>query len=306
MCTLPTALLVLLLGCNRDDSKTGPGSFDLSEVEDPGQSLDSDSGEDDLDDTGTTDTGPTDTGPTDTGPTDSGEEEPAVDARTFGMIQVVATLVTDPGPFTDDVETGLTTSLVLARWERLGTDATWTETTCSVEQNEVFDTVTSFPDAFVETMPVHTRVGTLSAPETGATFFAGPFVDLVGVTLDDPSGDALPDDPDDSRVFDQDEDGEAGVTVHVDQAIMGEGDVYVVQRTTTTYEGVIVSGDRIEGYLDSAPEQSVLSASTWWLELDVPPPEPDPEPSHSYFVMQQMDDDATCADVIAQRGALFD
>lgn len=294
-----TGLLLLALGCRRDDPKTDATPYDLSEVEDPGQSLDGDSGEVDSGDTG----GAVDTG----GADDTGEEvQPQVDIRTFAMLQVVSTLVTDPGPFTDDVETGLTTSLALARWERVGTDVTWTETTCSVEQNEVFDTLTSFPDAFVDTMPVRTRAGTLSAPETGAALTAGPFYDLVGVELDSPASEALPDDPDDRRVFDQDEDGEPGVTVHVDQAIMGEGDVYVVQRSTTTYTGVIVSGERIEGYLDSTPEQSVLSASAWWLELEVPPPEPDPELRNSYFVMQQVDDDAGCADVLAQRGALFD
>lgn len=286
-----SALLLMLFACRRDDPSKAAG-YDLTEVEDPGQSLNDDTGDD----------------APDSGDTAEGDDTaaPEVDARTFGMLQVVATLVTDPGPFTDDVETATTTSLVLARWERDGTDVVWTETTCSVEQSAVFDTETSFPDAFVETMPVHTRTGTLSAPETGATLSAGPFTDLVGVNLDDPAGDALPDDPADSRVFDQDGDGEPGVTVHVDQALLGEGDVYVVQRAITTYDGVVVRADRVEGYLRSETEQSVLGASEWWLELEVAPPEPDPDESHSYFVMQQMDDASTCADVIAQRDALFD
>lgn len=289
-------LLLLALACNRDPKGGDPG-FEVSDVDDPGQSLD--------DDTGDTTGDSGETGGEETGGDDTGGGQ-AADTRTFAMLQVVATVVTDPGPFTDDQEQADTTSVLLVDWRREGTSLTWTETTCSVEQSEVFDTVTSFPDAFVEHLPVRTRTGELSAPETGATLTAGPFVDLVSVDLEDPSGDDLPEEADDDRVFDLDEDGQPGVTVHIDQAIMGEGDVYVVQRSIARMDGVVVAADRIEGYLESSPEQSVLAASEWWLELDAPPPEPDPEPSHSYFVLQQVADGATCADILAQRATLFD
>lgn len=284
--------LLFALAC-RPDVATSDKGFEVSDVEDPGQSLDGDSG--------TLDSGGEDTGGSDTGGGGGGADE-----RTFAMIQVVATLVTDPGPFTDDVQSAQTVSLLLVDWRREGTAATWTETTCSVEQSEVFDTVTSFPDAFVEHLPVRTRTAELSAAEVGASLEGGPYVDLVGVELDDPSGDALPSDEGDDRVIDLDEDGHPGVTVHVDQAIMGEGDVYVVQRSTTSLSGVVVAADRIEGYLDSVPEQSVIAASEWWLELEAPPPEPDPEEANSYFVLQQVEDGTTCSAIIAQRGSLFD
>lgn len=288
------ALSLLTFACRKDD-KSGPEDFEIADVEDPGTPLDSGQ-----------DTGEADTGEGgDTGEADTGEDTEATDARTFGMLQVISMLLTDPGPFTEDQEATVTTSWVLARWERRGTDLTWTETLCGLESTEVFDTTTSFPDAFVETMPVRTRTGTLSEAATGAELVAGPFYDVVGAALDDPQDDPLPTDPDDPSVFDQDEDGNPGVTVHIDQAWLGEGDAYVAQRNTTTYEGVVVATDRVEGYLDATTEQVILAASAWWLELESAPPEPDPEESHSYFVMQQMEDGSGCQDVLEQRDSLF-
>ncbi len=276
-------LLTVLLAC-RDKDKTDPTEFELSEVEDSGTPLDS--GE--VDDSG-------DSG--DSGG-DTGEPEPQVDRMTMAGLEVLSTIVTDPSGFTSNQETAITTSWVLVAWEREGTAVSWTETLCGIESSEVFSTTTSFSDAFVDTMPVRARSGTLSAARTGATLGGGPFVDLVSVTLDDPEGDRLPTDPDDERVEDQDGDGEPGVTVIIDNALLGEGEAYVIQRNTTTYDGVVVSTDRVEGYLSATSEQVIVSASTWWLELESDPPEPDPEATHSYFIFQQIDDEAGCAEVL--------
>lgn len=290
MIALPALLLVL--ACKGDEQKE-PEDFEISEVEDSGTPLDS--GETDSGDSGE------DTGT----PDDTGEEQPSTDRRSFAMLSVIAMLVTDPSGFSDDQEISLTTSWSLVDWTREGTALRWTETLCGIESSEVFDTTTSFPDAFVETMPVRERTGTLSSATTGASLEGGPYVDLVGVELEDPAGDDLPDDPDDDSVIDQDGDGNPGVTVLIDQAWLGEGEAYVAQRNVTTYDGVVVSTDRVEGYLDATTEQQILDASTWWLLLDAPPPEPDPDPTHSYFVMQQVDDDAGCAEVLAARDELF-
>lgn len=151
-------------------------------------------------------------------------------------------------------------------------------------------------------VPTYSRTATLSAAETGASFTAGPHIDLLGVALDDPAGDDLPTEPDDDAVVDHDGDGEPGVTVHVDQEIMGEGDVYVAQRSTTTLEGVVVATDRIEGWIDATPEQSVLGASEWWLELET---ESIPDPDSSYFVFQEIDTGWGCAEILAAKEDLF-
>lgn len=193
--------LLFLVACGGKDG-TDPIEFEIAEVEDSGVPLDS--GE--------------------TGDTDTGEAEPPVDRMTMAGVEVISTIVTDPSGFTTDQETSITTSWVLVAWERSGIEVTWTETLCGIESSEVFSTTTSFSDAFVETMPVRERSGTLSEASIGAGFVGGPFVDLVSVELEDPVGEALPEEPDDARVLDQDGDGRPGVTVVIDNALLGEGE----------------------------------------------------------------------------------
>lgn len=298
----PLAFLLLLplaAGCRKDKAEPGDDPFELSEVEDEGSSLDPDdtgepAGGDDSAETGETD---------DTGDTSQPDTQP--DRMTMGGKQVLSTIVTDPSGITSNQETATTTSWVLVAWERTGTAVRWTETLCGIESSEVFSTTTSFPDAFIDTMPVRERQGSLSSATTGATLSGGPFVDLVSVDLDNPDSDRLPEDPDDDAVQDQDGDGEPGVTVIIDNAWLGDGEAHVIQRNTSTYDGVIISSERVEGYLDAETEQVILSASTWWLELETEPPEPDPDATHSYFVLQKMDDDADCADLLREKGSLF-
>lgn len=237
-----------------------PVSFEIGDVTDPG---------DDLDDTGMEDT--------DTPP----------DRRTFAAREVVASLVTNPNPMSSQDGVSLTASTKLLDWERDGTAVTWAETVCGMEQSEVFGTLTSFPPAFVDAIEPVLREAWLDEAAVGAELSAGPWVELVGVALNDPS-DPLPTDADDPHVVDSDRDGHPGVTVHVDQSILGEGDVYVIQRTTTTLTGVMVADDRVEGYVEATTEQVVLGASTWWLELDTDT-RPDPDPTHSWFVWQEID-----------------
>ena len=299
-----TALsLLVFLACHRhEDDQTS--TYIPSEVDDPGQPLDTGTGGGD--DGGSTGggsgLGEDGGGEGGTPADDTGPAETPPDTRTFAMLQVIAMEVSDPSGILGD-DTSYTSSLVLVHWERQDTQVTWTETLCDIEASEVFGTETTFPDAFIDTMPVHTRQGSLSAAETGATLSAGPFTDLVGCDLADPASDPLPEDPYESSVWDQDDDGSPGVTVNIDQSIMGEGQVYVAQRNVSTLDGVVVATDRIEGYLIADSEQAILGATTWWLELETDPPVPVPD--ESYFVMQQVDDGTTCDDIIDQAGSLF-
>ena len=291
-------LLLLALACS-DSKDTG---FALGDVEDPGTPLDdtatdtgdSDTAADTAGDTSAEDTGTVDTGGEDTGPRE--------DLRTFAFLQSTRTLVDSPvGGGTAPSDTRAVARL---SWRRVGTDVTWDEELCSLESTEVHDTQTTFPAAFVASVPVSTRVATLSAAETGATFTAGPFTDVLGARLDNPESDRLPTRASDSRQWDQDGDGQPGMTVHVDQAFLGEGDVYVAQRTETTLEGVVVAADRIEGWVSLTQEQVIYDASTWWLELDTNQ-RPDTAREHNYFVFQQVEDATTCDDIVARQRSLF-
>lgn len=241
------------------------------------------------------------TDPQDTGETlDTGE---ALD-RAYALQEVLSILMDNPNPLDPTSAASVLTTWKLARWHQEGTAVEWEETTCGMESTEVFDTQTLYPAAFVESLSVQTRQGTLSANQVGATFTAGPYATLVGVELGSPLTDAIPTSPDDPAVVDQDQDGFPGVTVHVVQDLLGEGDVYVAQRTITSLEGTVASTSRVEGLLDATSEQSILDASAWWLSLPTNS-RPDDDPSHSWFVFQEVDSGATCVDVMDQRATLF-
>jgi len=276
-----TLFVLALSGCT---STTGDSPFEPGDVDNPGTDLDSDVA--DTDATEDTDTGP------------------SVDHRWFGMLQTTRSLVEDPSPLGNDTEPTDTTALMLLEWTREGTSISWNETLCGLESSEVFGTVTSFPAAFVAAIPLRTRSASLSTAETGAAFTAGPFIDVIGAKLDNPATDALPFSALDPDQWDQDADGHPGMSVHVDNNLLGEGDVYVAQRATATLSGTVLRDDRIEGSVVFDQEQVVYDASTWWLKLDTNT-SADHDPAYNFFVLQGVDEGTSCADILAQQATLF-
>ncbi len=276
-----TLILLALSGCT---PTTGDSPFEVGDVDDPGTNLDSDV--EDTDATGDTDSGPT------------------TDRRTFAMIQTTRSLVEDPSPLTNDQEPTDTTALLLLDWTREGTTISWDETLCDLSSTEVFGTVTSFPSAFVAAIPVRSRVATLSSAETGADFSAGPFVDVIGAKLDNPASDSLPISELDPDQWDQDADGKPGMTVHVSNNFLGEGDVYVAQRANATLTGTVLSDDRIEGSVLFSQEQMVYGASTWWLELETNTIA-NQDPAYNFFILQAVESGTSCADIVAEQATLF-
>ena len=261
--------------------------YELSEVEDAGESLDGDESDDE------TDTG-TDQGDEDTGGDDD-PPEPSVDQRTYGMKLVISTLM--PGVFDpSSLEEVKTTSYLLVDWTRTDTDISWRETLCAISATEAHDAQTSFPSAFVNTTPVRERTATLSAAEVGATFETDPYLSIDGVDLSNPWTDSLPTSPSDSRLVDRDSDGHPGVTIHVDAGLI-EGDVYVAQRSEYELSGVVVAQERVEAYVDYSADQSVLDASNPFLTMAEVNPIPNPDSTASYVIFQQVDDDASCSDI---------
>lgn len=285
------ALFVLSTGCG-EKIVAGDG-YELSDVENEGESLDNSEDNDETEDTGDSD---------DSGDPDEPDEEVA-DARTFAMKLRVSTLM--PGIFNpSNLEEVRTTSYLRVEWVREGLDVRWTEQLCDISATEAHGALTSFPWAFVSSMPERERFATLSEAEVGATFDTDPYLSLDGVELSDPWTDALPSSAGDSRVFDQDSDGEAGLTIHVDAGIVA-GDIYVVQRTEYQMEGLVVGQDRIEAYLDYDADQSILGASNGVLTMVEVEPQPNPDSTASYVIFQQVDDDTTCADIRSAGESLF-
>lgn len=218
------------------------------------------------------------------------------ESEAYAMKMVTSALMANPLN-NDERAASVTTSHLLVLLTRDETAVSWSETLCGVSSTETFGNLIEYPAAFIETMPARERSGTLSSTSTGASFSTEVFTDVNGALLDDPESDPLPEEGD-STAFDQDEDGEPGISLSVTNTFLGQGEVYAAQRRWTRLTGEVVEDGRIEGYVDTDAEESILGASTSWLTIPTPAPIPDPEPTHSYFILQRLSGDAPgCDDV---------
>lgn len=83
----------------------------------------------------------------------------------------------------------------------------------------------------------------------------------VGITLDDPSTESLPDDPADPRITDSDGDGKPGITVSIRVGDDLTGELYLARLEIFAWEGFLVEPDRIEGLVTDTSQQLVIGAS---------------------------------------------
>ena len=239
-------------------------------------------------------------------PTDEEVGEELTDETTeqvYALKEVFSIQVKNPSPLSGKWGYQTTTSWKRLDWSRDEMDVSWDEELCGIYVTEIFGTKTSFPQRFVDTMPVRTKSGTLSDTTVGATFSAGPFADLNGVELNAPFSDDLPESSNHGSVTDQDNDGHPGITVNIDNDLMGKGDVYAVQRNITEYGGTVTEDGRIEGFVATHGEQVTVGATDWWLEAGAET-RPDDDPSHSYFILVEVDD-LSCQEILDQRNAIF-
>ncbi len=252
-----------------------------------------------------TDTGtqPEDFTPSD--PEDPGYPLGDTDSATWAMKQVVSVQVASPTGG-DEWGSVITTRRMILQWNREGTNITWTDETCSMSSTSVYDTLSSYGYGFITALPLNTRDATLSVEEVGADFEAERYTELMGVVLDDPEEETLPEDEEDERVVDSDEDENPGVTVDVHQEVLDSyGELYMIQRNRSTYHGVVVNPDRIEGNIDYELEQIVVGYSVGWLAFTTAV-RADADSSHNYFILVRMEDGDNCAAVEAGADTLFE
>ncbi|MEN0067258.1 MAG: hypothetical protein AAGA48_34320 [Myxococcota bacterium] len=219
------------------------------------------------------------------GPEDFPEAPPQKKAdEVFALYERVVEATDNPNPFssgTADSETH-----ALKRMVYTPGDVTYREQLCATWGNEVFGTRWTFAADFPERRGIVERP-LVQLDEAG--FEAGPYADLLGTDIE--TG-PLPEEPDDPGVVDTDEDGEPGVTVFIDNDILGAGEVYIAQRSTTRLVGDWVDADMATGPFETNTESNTLDASTVWLRIQGPGNEPQPE--KSFFVLMRIDPTLDC------------
>lgn len=126
----------------------------------------------------------------------------------------------------------------------------------------------------------------------------------IGIRLEDPANEALPDDPNDPRIFDADGDGNPGVTSTVKVSDDLQGEIYLARREIFAYDVTQVDPDRLEGSITDSSEQLILGASNpafltpaQWVQVD--------DPALNPVIWVRVDADWDCDRLAAERDQLF-
>lgn len=226
----------------------------------------------------------------------------AIESRVVGRYAVKMVVVSiQEVPILGPTE-GTSTSYGLSTIEREGDHFTLTETGCHVESTSSGAVTTTIPDAIPRTTPATTSRLAFARDGQDIIWSRAQTVTLISVDLDDPENDALPTMPDDPRVMDQDGDAQPGVTVQVQG--LASGDIYVVQRNRSAYDGDLVTDGELTGLITDRSDQSVIGSTNPVLNQNIATT-PHEDPSRSTIVLNRVEGAWDCDRLMSERDAVL-
>lgn len=223
-------------------------------------------------------------------------------AGKFVISQYVENVLTVLNP--DDYEQQLITTYSVVTI-RPGADANtliYREDNCTSEMTEVAGATSTLNPEYYTNTPVDDWEVAISEPFIGATFNIPETIVIKGANLTNPATEALPSDPEDPRLYDFDEDGNPGYTVHVSGA--ATGDLYASERFTFSYSGTIVTDDLISGLIYNEVEDVFVQSTSVLIPTDTDT-KPDDVVEHSFFELKRVADGLTCQQLEDQASTLF-
>lgn len=184
---------------------------------------------------------------------------------------------------------------------------TFTERGCHVESGAEGgggSAMSEIPDAIPRSVEPRSVLLQFTGSGADARWLRPLLTNAIGYRGTGASDEMLPMNAMDSRVFDQDGDGQPGVTVHISGLAMG--DVHVVQRAQAWYSGPLAgSGDLIAENHAEGGAQRTIGATNPLLMMDVPV-RPDTDTSDNVIRLVRLEGASTdCDALMAQRAALF-
>jgi len=158
---------------------------------------------------------------------------------------------------TRDLTTGETTTYVvsvtgLASVAQEDAAATFTFKPCRAKLPTAGGYSPTVKDSTVRAADPVEIAGTLAAGEDGVTLTTEPAALQLGVRLDDPLNDDLPTSGSSSRVRDQDQDGNPGITIDV-----SGWSVYGALRVIFSLAGTLEEGNRVTGTAELEPDYAI-------------------------------------------------
>jgi len=198
----------------------------------------------------------------------------------------------------DVFETGSWTPLTITSifLATIDDDGLLTRTSCYFHMTPVMSMTTSVDAASLHLLSVD-DVAFLD----GDTVATAEHAWVWGAHLNDPVNDALPDAAGDTRIFDQDEDLTAGVTVHVHNGSGKHmGDRAFVRRSRQTYTGQKTDADHIAGSLAFRLDEFIISTTSDIINIS--PAQVQDEEKSSTFNLIRIDKDADCQWIMENGG----
>ena len=194
-------------------------------------------------------------------------------------------------PVIDDFQT-VNRAVLVAEIEQDDETIDMVTRVCSLEIDSDMPLVRSkAPPEFGENLPEVQRSGRLRQRNGEWELQIAPKWQTLGVNLDDPENDDLPDNDDDPRVYDHEGDGNPGGTIVIEGAI--DGEIYVIQKSWDQWRGRIRSQNRIEGILRWETQQSVVGATHRILRRQ-PRATPHPDQKKNLFRMTRVRSEPPC------------
>ena len=190
-----------------------------------------------------------------------------------------------------------TTSFLLTKIERQGSDYELVEEVCSITLTGGSDAVTTIiSDEFAKGVSGQRRAIKWFRDGDSLRYEQPKSWRSSGAKLDNVSKSKLPTDTKDPRLTDPDSDGQPGLTVKIRGAI--DGELYVVERSWSILKGKMDGRGELHGNIKWHSEQSVIDATSIFLK-DPPESTPVKAKRRNYFRMRKLAPDATCKDVEA-------
>lgn len=224
----------------------------------------------------------------------------------FAVLRVVGLEVKNPDEahvFTDpedDYFTQQTFTWLISTLTPTPSGVHLTEESCHIDVSVIGGVDTLISEQLVSSLlPIELQMS-LSGLSPGDAATTLPYGDVWGARLVDPINDPLPTQATDPTSWDQDLDGEPGVTVvlWVDDRSLEFGTVYVAQRVVFSLEGTLLNRDEVTGLVHvHGAGQTVLGAEQGYIEDFVPDVRPSPDTTLSWFKMLRVDQDFSCVDL---------
>ena len=181
------------------------------------------------------------------------------------------------------------------------------EQVCDVNAVGSKNSSVKFPEALKRAFPTTTIDYQMTSKGEEQELTSAPIVEVLGSKLSDPETDSLPTKGDDPKAFDQDKDGQPGVTIEVSARallVSISGRIYLTQRTKMQQTGRFESSDRVEGQVKWTIEQKIFGSDS--AVLGAVTPSITPLLEQSTFRMQKLPDGTNCAELLANRNQYFE